>query len=68
MMARGIAEFTMGRWHDAVPLLDEAETMFRERCTGVTWELDTTNAFKLWALVYQGEFAEIAEGASLLGG
>lgn len=57
-MARGISEFTMGRFRDAVPLLDEAESIFREQCTGVTWEIDTTNAFELWGLIYQGRFSE----------
>jgi len=58
-IARGVAEFTMGRWAAAVPLLAEAETILRERCTGVTWELDTAHTFSLWALVYQGKFAEM---------
>ena len=66
MMARGIAEFTMGRFRDAVPLLDEAEEIFRDRCTGVTWEIDTTNAFKLWGLIYQGKFSEMAARTTIL--
>lgn len=65
-MARGIAEFTMGRFREAVPLLAEAEAIFRDRCTGVTWEIDTTNAFKLWGLVYQGKFEEVAAQTAIL--
>jgi hypothetical protein len=56
----------MGRFRDALPLLDEAEAIFRDRCTGVTWEIDTTNAFKLWGLVYQGKFAEMAARTTIL--
>jgi serine/threonine protein kinase len=65
-MARGVAEFTMGRWAAAVPLLGEAESILRDRCTGVTWELDTAHTFSLWALVYQGKFAEMSGRAAQL--
>ncbi|MFA6957919.1 MAG: protein kinase [Thermoanaerobaculia bacterium] len=65
-LARGIAEFTMGRWATALPLLDEAEESFRERCTGVAWELDTAHAFALWALVYMGDFDEMSRRTSML--
>jgi hypothetical protein len=65
-MVRGIAEFTMGRWGTAVPLLGEAESILRDRCTGVTWELDTAHTFALWALVYQGKFSEMSLRASQL--
>jgi hypothetical protein len=65
-MARGIAEFTSGRWATCVPLLDEADAIFREQCRGVAWELDTAHAFALWALIYMGEFAEMGRRTSLL--
>ncbi len=65
-MARGIAEFTSGRWATAVPLLDRADEIFRGRCTGATWELDTAHAFALWALIYMGEFSEMGRRTSLL--
>lgn len=65
-MARGIAEFTSGRWATAVPLLDRADEIFRARCTGVTWELDTAHAFALWSLIYMGEFAEMGNRTTLL--
>ncbi|HWC64812.1 MAG TPA: AAA family ATPase, partial [Thermoanaerobaculia bacterium] len=65
-MVSGIAEFTMGRWAAAVPLLEEAEAILRDRCTGVTWELDTAHTFALWALVYQGKFVETGERTALL--
>jgi serine/threonine protein kinase len=65
-LATGIAEFTLGRFASALPLLEQAEGTFRDRCTGVTWELDTAHAFTLWALVYMGEFAELARRSSRL--
>jgi hypothetical protein len=65
-MARGIAEFTMGRWATAVPQLDEADKLLRERCTGVAWELDTAHAFALWALCYEGDFTELGRRTAVL--
>jgi len=65
-MARGIAEFTMGRWATTVPQLDHADTLLRERCTGVAWELDTAHAFALWALCYKGDFAELGRRTAVL--
>jgi hypothetical protein len=59
-MTTGIAEFLMGRFASAVPLLDQAETMFRERCTNVAWEIDTAHAFAGYALVHSGNFSELA--------
>src|SRR5262249_13546393 len=34
-------------------------TTFREHCTGVTWEIDTTSAFALWSLTRMGSIAEL---------
>jgi len=59
-LTTGIAEFLIGRFASAVPLLDQAETIFRERCTGVAWEIDTAHAFAGYSLVHMGSFAELA--------
>ena len=40
-LSAGAAEFLIGRYDQAVELLNRAEAIFRERCTGVIWELDT---------------------------
>lgn len=60
-LASGLAEYTSGRWEKSVSLLATSENMFRERCTGVAWEINTAAAFRLWALIYSGEFAEMAK-------
>jgi hypothetical protein len=56
----GVAAFLEGDWKKAHELSDLAETMLRERCTGVTWELDSTHIFALRPLYYLGDFNKIA--------
>ena len=40
-------------------MLEEAEAIFRDQCTGVTWERDTIHNFMLRALVQMGEIREL---------
>src|SRR5262249_8375376 len=65
-LARGAAEFTAGRWHTAPTLLEQAEQIFRDRCTGVAWERATAHVFRLWSLFYLGELAEMSRLSDLL--
>jgi serine/threonine protein kinase len=58
-MGRGVVAYLEGRWRDAQLNCDRAETIFRDHCTGVAWELDTANAFALWGLSHLGEVAEL---------
>jgi serine/threonine protein kinase len=58
-LAAGITAYMEGRWHSGLELSDRAEAIFRERCTGVAWELDTAHSFSLWSLFFLGEVAEI---------
>ena len=59
-LARGVAAYLEGRWRAAKENCDRAETIFRDRCTGVAWEIDTANAFALWGLSHLGEVAELS--------
>ncbi|HEV3142766.1 MAG TPA: AAA family ATPase, partial [Gemmataceae bacterium] len=63
-MAEGIAAHNLGRWPAARQHLADAEMLFRTRCTGVTWERDTTHAFLFWTLSQLGEFAAMEQLAS----
>jgi serine/threonine protein kinase/tetratricopeptide (TPR) repeat protein len=65
-LSTGIAEFTMGRWQSARDRLGEAEERLRTTCTGVAWELDTCNAFGLWARMYGGDFLDMGRRADVL--
>ena len=59
-LGRGVVAYLEGRWRDAQENCDRAETIFRDQCTGVAWELDTANAFALWGLSHLGEVAELS--------
>ncbi len=49
-----------GQWTVAQLECDRAETIFRDGCIGVAWELDTAHAFALWGLSHQGAVAELS--------
>ena len=50
----------IGRFRAALEKATEAEKVFRERCTGVSWEIDTTQSYALCSLYYLGEIAQLA--------
>jgi eukaryotic-like serine/threonine-protein kinase len=58
-LVRGISSFMLGRWKPAQTALDQAEHVFRNQCTGVTWERDTVHNLVLSALIQMGEMAEV---------
>jgi hypothetical protein len=65
-LVRGIGALLFGRWKAARASLDQAESLFRNRCTGVAWERDTGHNFALWALVQLGEIAELKRNWTVL--
>lgn len=58
-LARATAQLMIGRWAEAREALDRAEETFRERCTGVAWELDAVTNLALRALTSQGDLVEL---------
>jgi serine/threonine protein kinase len=58
-LVRGTSSLMLGQWKAAQTYLDEADQLFRNRCTGVSWERDTVHNFLLWALLQMGELAEL---------
>ncbi|MEM8959925.1 MAG: AAA family ATPase [Acidobacteriota bacterium] len=58
-MTAGMAAYLGGQWKKACELLERAEAILRERCTGVTWEIDTAMSFQMRSLLLIGDLAEI---------
>ncbi len=65
-MAAGGAAFLEGRFDDACALCREAEQVFREQCTGVSWELSFCQSFLHWSLYFLGELDELRQRVPLL--
>ncbi len=66
LVTSGIGAWCYGDWNQACTYLEQAETLFQERCTGVSWELGTTRSFIMWAFIYRGEFALMNRRATTL--
>jgi hypothetical protein len=65
-LVRGISGLMLGQWDRSRMALDQAETLFRNHCTGVTWERDTVSSLALWDLLYLGQIAELRHRWSVL--
>lgn len=61
MMARAMESYYLGLFRDAVQQADEAEAIFREKCTGVSWEISTTVNYALCSLMYLGELGQLGQ-------
>ena len=59
-LATGIAAYAVGRWGSARESFDRADSVLRNRCTGVAWELDTAEYFGHMCLYFLGEAAELS--------
>ncbi len=59
LFAAGIAQYFEGNASRALELLLRADTVLRERCTGVAWELDTVLFYSLRVLRQLGNVAQI---------
>ncbi len=65
-VAAGMVRCFCGEWRSAQRVLEEAEKILRERCTGVTWELTNTLAWICNALILSGELKEAARRVPLI--
>ncbi len=53
--------FQLGELDAAYERATRSNKMLRGQCTGVAWELDTSELMIVWVLYYQGRLAELAE-------
>jgi eukaryotic-like serine/threonine-protein kinase len=59
LMSRGVVAYFHGDFTECQRCTEAAVTIFRDRCTGTSWELETCNAFALWPLYFRGEYAAL---------
>jgi len=60
-MVEGMAAFLEGRWNEARQLHERAETILRERCSGVAWELATARLMWSVSLFFLGELTVLSD-------
>jgi len=56
----GLMGLLTGDWALAREHCERARAIWREKCLGVSWELDSDDFILLWAVLYQGELGELA--------
>src|SRR5262245_48053597 len=59
LMSRGVVAYFHGDFAECQRCTEAAITIFRDQCTGASWELETCNAFAMWPLYFRGEYAEL---------
>jgi hypothetical protein len=64
LASRAILANSQGRWRACLPQLDAVERLLRERCSGVAWELSTTNLMRAVSLARMGELSELAKNVT----
>lgn len=63
----GLVAFYNGGWKESIELLDQGEEILRARCTGVTWELNTSRYYALRAMFFLGDLRQLnRESAALV--
>ncbi|HWN72036.1 MAG TPA: protein kinase [Haliangium sp.] len=60
-LARGSVATLNGRWRDAREHGERAERIFREHCTGVSWEIASARLFQFTGLYYLGNWRTLRE-------
>jgi hypothetical protein len=60
ILADGGVAMAAGEWKEALMLSEQALAILRDKCMGVTWELNIAQNFVIWALMYLGELGEVS--------
>jgi hypothetical protein len=64
--ATALSSHFKGRWKDATVHFERAEQIYRDRCTGVAWELDATHLSMLRAAFYLGDLGRLSNRLPVL--
>jgi serine/threonine protein kinase len=59
-LVRGTAANMLGDWKQSSQLCEAAETILRERCTGVGWELAASHLYALLSHSYLGDISQLS--------
>jgi hypothetical protein len=65
-LTTGIAAYLVGEWRRAWRATEEAERILWEHATGVMWEVTSAQSYRLGALQYLGELAEVSRAVPAL--
>jgi hypothetical protein len=65
-VSKALVAYHSGQFRGAVALADEAESLLRERCTGVTWETSLAQFVGLRCLWFMGRVGELVSRARAL--
>ena len=65
-LSSATVSYFAGEFRPAVREAEEAEKIFRDQCTGVTWEIDTSQIYAMYSLEYLGNLRELAQRIPLL--
>ncbi|MCM2317225.1 MAG: AAA family ATPase, partial [Thermoanaerobaculia bacterium] len=60
LLIRGMAATLEGRWRESLAPSRAAETLLRERCSGVFWERFMSQLYPLISLMWLGEWKQLA--------
>jgi serine/threonine protein kinase len=55
-----------GEWKKTSTKAEQALTILRDQCVGVTWELNIAQNLVIWALMYLGELGEVSRQVTAL--
>jgi serine/threonine protein kinase len=65
-LTAGIAAYLVGEWRAASRAAADAERVLWEHATGVMWEVTSAQSYRLGALTYLGEIAEVTRAVPAL--
>jgi hypothetical protein len=63
---QGIIDYCRGRWRASREHSERGARLLRDRCAGVSWEIDTSWVFFLGSSFYLGDIAELMRRQALL--